>query len=143
MSRFRCVIDTNVLFEGLTQKGGAAGLLVDAWLAEALEICISNALAYEYTEVLSRQLSPHRWQQFRPVLGTLLDQARFVTIHYSWRPISPDPGDDHVIDCAMNAGAIVITSNLSDFQSASTALGLQVLTPAEAILHLLEGEDSI
>lgn len=143
MSKFRCVIDTNVLFEGLTQKGGAAGLLVDAWLGRMPEVCVSNALAYEYAEVLSRQLSPHRWQQMRPVLETLLDRARFVTIYYSWRPISPDPGDDHVIDCAMNAGAVVITSNLRDFQSASIALGLRVFTPVEAILHLLEGEDEI
>ncbi|PIZ26050.1 MAG: toxin-antitoxin system toxin component, PIN family protein, partial [Chloroflexi bacterium CG_4_10_14_0_8_um_filter_57_5] len=29
----RVVVDTNVLFEGLTRKGGAAGLVVDAWLA--------------------------------------------------------------------------------------------------------------
>ena len=143
MSKFRCVIDTNVLFEGLTQKGGAAGLLIDAWLGRTLDVCVSNALAYEYAEVLSRQLSPHRWQQMRPVLETLLDRARFVTIYYSWRPISPDPGDDHIIDCAMNAGATVITSNLRDFQSASIALGLRVLTPVEAILHLLEGEDEI
>ena len=28
----RVVIDTNVLFEGLTKQGGAAGLIVDAWL---------------------------------------------------------------------------------------------------------------
>ncbi|MXX12274.1 MAG: PIN domain-containing protein [Gemmatimonadetes bacterium] len=143
MSNFRCVIDTNVLFEGLTQKGGAAGLLIDAWLSRTLDVCVSNALAYEYAEVLSRQLSPHRWQQMRPVLETLLDRARFVTIYYSWRPISPDPGDDHVIDCAMNAGATVITSNLRDFQSARIALGLRVLTPVEAILHLLEGEDEL
>lgn len=143
MSKFRCVIDTNVLFEGLTQKGGATGLLIDAWLSRVPEVCVSNALAYEYAEVLSRQLSPHRWQQMRPVLETLLDRARFVTIYYSWRPISPDPGDDHVIDCAMNAGATVITSNLRDFQSARIALGLRVLTPVEAILHLLEGEDEI
>jgi predicted nucleic acid-binding protein len=143
MSQFRCLIDTNVLFEGLTQKGGAAGLLIDAWLGRTLDVCVSNALAYEYAEVLSRQLSPHRWQQLRPVLEILLDRARFVTIYYSWRPISPDPGDDHVIDCAMNAGATVITSNLRDFQSASIALGLRVLTPVEAILHLLEGEDEI
>lgn len=143
MKKFRCVIDTNVLFEGLTQKNGATGLLIDAWLGNVLEVCVSNALAYEYAEVLARKLSPHRWQQVKPILGTLLDRARFITIYYSWRPISPDPGDDHVIDCAMNAGAVAITSNLRDFQSARVSLGLQVLTPVETISHLLEGEDEI
>jgi predicted nucleic acid-binding protein len=29
----RIVVDTNVVFEGLTQQGGAAGLIIDAWLA--------------------------------------------------------------------------------------------------------------
>ena len=30
----RTVIDTNVVFEGLTKKGGASGLIIDAWLAD-------------------------------------------------------------------------------------------------------------
>ena len=59
-----------------------------------------------------------------------------VVIHYSWRPVSPDPGDEHVIDCAMNAGATVITSNVRDFERAKDALGLHVMTPAEAIVQL-------
>jgi len=45
---FPVVIDTNVVFEGLTKQGGAAGLIIDAWLAGLLEVYISNALAYEY-----------------------------------------------------------------------------------------------
>ena len=143
MAKLRYVIDTNVLFEGLTKQGGAPGLLIDAWLAEALDICVSNALAYEYTDVLSRHLSSHRWRKLGPVLGTLLNQVRFVTVYYSWRPVSPDPGDDLVIDCAMNAGASVVTSNLTDFRSAQTSLGLQILTPVEAILQLLEGDIEI
>ena len=57
----RVVIDTNVVFEGLTKQGGAAGLLIDSWLAGLLEVYISDALAYEYIDVLSRKLSPPRW----------------------------------------------------------------------------------
>jgi putative PIN family toxin of toxin-antitoxin system len=135
-SPLRVVIDTNVVFEGLTKKGGAAGLLVDAWLAGLLQVYVSNALAYEYADVLSRKLSEVRWQRLKPVLGTLLSQAKFVNIYYSWRPISPDPGDDHLIDCAMNAGAIIVTSNTQDFRTAEESLGLRVMTPVEAIIHL-------
>ena len=43
----RVVVDTNVVFEGLTKQGGAAGLLIDSWLADLLEVYISNALASE------------------------------------------------------------------------------------------------
>jgi predicted nucleic acid-binding protein len=132
----RVVIDTNVLFEGLTRQGGATGLIVDAWLSGLLEVYISNALAYEYIDVLSRKLSDSRWSKLQPVLGTLLKTAHFTPIYYSWRPISPDAGDDLVVDCAMNAGAIVITANLKDFRQAEESLGLQVMIPIELIIYL-------
>lgn len=135
-SSFRVVIDTNVLFEGLTKQGSAAGLVIDAWLAGLLTVYVSNALAYEYVDVLSRKLSEKRWQTLRPVLGEFLDLCQFVVIHYSWRPTSPDPGDDLVVDCAMNAGATVITSNLRDFRSAEASLGLKVMTPVELVVKL-------
>lgn len=130
------VIDTNVVFEGLTKRGSASGLVIDAWLAELLQVHVSNALAYEYMDVLSRKLSARSWQRYQPVLGTLLSQAQFVVIYYSWRPISPDPDDEHVIDCAMNASATVVTSNVRDFQAARKVLGLRVMTPVEAAIQL-------
>ncbi|NES17537.1 MAG: PIN domain-containing protein [Symploca sp. SIO3E6] len=136
-SSFRVVIDTNVVFEGLTKQGGAAGLVIDTWLAGLLTVYVSNALAYEYVDVLSRKLSEKRWQKLRPVLGKLLDICQFVAIYYSWRPTSPDAGDDLVVDCAMNTGATVITSNLRDFRSAQASLGLQVMTPVELVIKLV------
>jgi len=132
----RVVIDTNVLFEGLTRQGGATGLIVDAWLSGLLEVYVSNALAYEYIDVLSRKLSDSRWSKLQLVLGTLLKTAHFTPIYYSWRTISPDAGDDLVVDCAMNAGAIVITANLKDFRQAEESLGLQVMTPIELVIYL-------
>jgi len=138
----RVVIDTNVVFEGLTKQGSAAGFLIEAWLNGLLQVHVSNALAYEYEDVLSRKLSDVRWQELKPVLGTLLSCAKFTTIYYSWRPTSPDEGDDLVIDCAMNASAIVTTFNLRDFRNARESLGLQVMTPAELVIKLaLEGSE--
>ena len=135
-SAFRFVIDTNVVFEGLTKQGGAAGLVIDAWLAGLLTVYVSTALAYEYVDVLSRKLSEKRWQRLQPVVGELLALSQFAAIHYSWRPTSPDAGDDLVVDCAMNAGAIVVTSNLRDFRSAEASLGLRVMTPVEFVVKL-------
>lgn len=140
-SSFRVVIDTNVVFEGLTKQGGAAGLVIDAWLAGLLTVYVSNSLACEYADVLSRKLSEQRWQTLRPVLGKLLDICQFAAIYYSWRPASPDADDDLVVDCAMNAGAIIITSNLRDFRSAEASLGLQIMTPVELAIKLAENGD--
>jgi len=132
----RVVIDTNVVFEGLTKQGGASGLIVDAWLNGLFRPFISNALAYEYADVLSRLLSETRWRRIQPILGELLDHAEFTTIYFTWRPSSPDPGDEHVIDCAMNAGATIVTSNTRDFQPAKHSLGLRVITPVEFVAQL-------
>jgi predicted nucleic acid-binding protein len=136
--RPRVTIDTNVVFEGLTKRGGAAGLIIDAWLAELLDVRVSDALAFEYADVLSRLLSESRWQSVRPVLGRLLAISSFVAVHYSWRPMSPDPADEHVIDCAMNAGAVVVTFNRKDFRSAEKSLGLRVITPVELVVQLAD-----
>lgn len=136
----RIVVDTNVVFEGLTKQGGASGLIIDAWLAGLMVIFVSNALAYEYGDVLSRKLSEERWSKLQPVLGKLLSMAQYTNIYFSWRPTSPDAGDDLVIDCAMNAGAIVVTSNIRDFWSAKESLGLKVLTPVQFVSILALGE---
>ena len=40
----RIVIDTNVVFEGLTKQGGASGLIIDAWLAGLMMVlCLQCA----------------------------------------------------------------------------------------------------
>ena len=132
------VIDTNVVFEGLTKQGGPSGLIIEAWQGGLFWPCVSNSLMYEYMDVLSRKLSASRWQEIKPVLGRLLSQADFVTLYYSWRPMSPDPGDDHVIDCAMNAGAPIVTLNVRDFRLAQQSLGLEVITPVEFVKRLAE-----
>jgi len=134
--RYHAVIDTNVVFQGLTKKGGISGLIIDAWIAGLFNAYVSNTLAYEYEDVLSRKLSDARWQRIKHVLGILLDKSEFVTIYYTWRPASPDPGDEHLIDCAMNSGSPIVTLNIRDFQAAKTSLGLMIMTPADFIIHI-------
>jgi hypothetical protein len=38
-----------------------------------------------------------------------------------------------LVDCGMNAGAAIVTSNLKDLNIAQASLGLLVLTPAELV----------
>lgn len=132
----KVVLDTNVIFEGLTKRNGSCGLIIDAWLAGLIRVHVSDALAYEYADVLSRKLSSERWNQVKVALSTLLHIAEYVPLYYTWRPSSPDPGDDMVIDCAMNANVMIITSNLKDFRKAQRELGVVVMTPVELIALL-------
>jgi putative PIN family toxin of toxin-antitoxin system len=139
-NRLKVVLDTNVVFEGLTKRGGACGLVIDAWFADQIHVHVTDALTYEYMDVLSRKLTVERWERTRVALVTLLAQAEMTTVYLSWRPMSPDAGDDLVIDCAMNANATVITANLRDFRLAQQRLGLRVLAPLDFLKQLAEQE---
>ena len=77
------VIDTNVVFEGLTKQGGIASAIIDVWLNGMIQPCVTNALAYEYADVLSRKLSRSRWMELQPALGSLL---RMVRMQWLLRP---------------------------------------------------------
>ncbi len=94
-----------------------------------------------YADVLTRKLSPKRWEAIKPVLGELLRMSEFTVVYFSWRPSSPDPGDDHLIDCAMNANATLVTWNIKDFERAKAALGLNAVTPVEFIIMLADDEE--
>jgi rRNA-processing protein FCF1 len=62
----------------------------------------------------------------------------FVPFYFTWRPMSPDRGDDHLIDCAMNSGAVIVTSNVKDFRIAAESLGVPVFTPVEFLVWLTD-----
>ncbi len=130
----KAVIDTNVLFSGLTNGDVASDLVIQAWQAGIFQAYVSTAIALEYQEVLSRKLSSAGWLYAERALRTLLNQAIPVPIHFSWKPASKDPGDNLVIDCALNANAIVVTHNRKDFRQAQRELGLQVLNAVDFVV---------
>ena len=136
----RGVVDTNVLFEGLTHLGPAAEI-VDAWVARRFQPCVSTALALEYHDVLARKLAPRRGEAALKALQALLARSIYVPIRFSYRPASPDPGDDFVVDCVLNARAVLVTSNLRDFREPSERHHLTVVGPVE-FLKLLEETSS-
>lgn len=133
----RAVVDTNVVFEGLTHLGPAAQV-VDAWVANEFAACVSTALALEYQDVLGRKLGTVKSEQALMALQALLARAEYVPIHYYYRPASPDPGDDFVVECALNGRALLVTSNLRDFQEPARELGLVAIAPAEFVRLLTE-----
>lgn len=128
----RAVIDTNVLFTGLT-KQGPEGDVVDAWVKREFVPCVSTALAYEYEGVLGRKLGKRKRAHALGALQALLDRVEFTPIWTRVRPLSPDPGDDFLIECALNAQAPIVTLNLRDLKIAEAARNIPVLTPLEFI----------
>lgn len=132
----RAVVDTNVLFEGLTHLGPAAEV-IDAWVSGDFQSCVSTALALEYEEVLGRKLRPSRGEAVLKALQALLGRAHYVPIWYSYRPASQDPGDDHIVDCVVNSQSILVTLNIRDFREPARTFGFPLQQPSD-FLRILE-----
>ena len=60
-----------------------------------------------------------------------------IRISYLWRPVLMDTDDELVLETAVNGRAdTVVTFNRRRFGPASTAFGLQILAPADAVRQL-------
>ena len=73
----RAVVDTNVLFEGLTHLGPAAEI-VDAWVERRFRPCVSTVLVLEYQDVLAKKLKPIRGEAALMALQALLTRCEYA-----------------------------------------------------------------
>ncbi len=105
--RLRIVIDTNVLVAALTNSGGAAAQIVDAWVEDRLEVVSSEATLREAELILDsrwlRRLVP------RGRVDALLDLLRTRSIRVRATPIEElplkDEGDRRLVEAALQGGA--------------------------------------
>jgi len=66
--------------------------------------------------------------------------AEPVEVVMKIRPLSPDPSDDMVLDVAINGRAeALITNNKKHFAGAGKRFGIPVLSPAELLEKMREG----
>lgn len=131
VSVIRVVLDTNVVFEGLSHARGACAQLMDAWLARDIFVpCLSLSMALEYQHALSK-FGKDKRKDAVAVLSVLVAMAEPVECLVKYRPRSRDAGDDHVIECVMNAGAVLCTRNTKDFESAAADLGFELYDPEQ------------
>lgn len=66
------------------------------------------------------------------VLAALATVCERVQVPYLWRPMLKDPGDEMVLETAVNGGAdLLCTFNVKDFHAARR-FGIDVVLPAEA-----------
>lgn len=137
----RVLLDTNILVAGLVSSKGASFALLQVVAAAKLEIAASTPLWLEYEAVLKREeiraLHGFSMAQIDSFLTALAVWVRPVTLHYLWRPQLRDPGDEMVLEAAVNGRVdAVVTHNTRDFASAAPRFGVQVLTPAQTPLIL-------
>jgi predicted nucleic acid-binding protein len=70
-------------------------------------------------------------------LDTLAELATSVDIHFKWRGLSPDPGDDMVLEAAVNGGAdALVTFNERHLAEAADRFGLALRRPDVILAEL-------
>src|SRR5262244_4584622 len=98
----------------------------------------SPPLFLEYEDVLKRPehrlvhgLSLEAIDEFLAEFAALIES---VEVHFQWRPQTPDPNDEMVLETAINGRAdAVVTYNVADFSVAAKRFKISVLKPGDLL----------
>ena len=101
-------------------------------------------LGLEYRDVALRlehvKASALSKREILELIEALEAFAKPVEVVMKTRPMSPDPSDDMVLNVAINGRAeALVTSNKKHFAVAGKRFGIPVLTPAELLEKMREG----
>ncbi|HLZ11682.1 MAG TPA: putative toxin-antitoxin system toxin component, PIN family [Candidatus Acidoferrum sp.] len=135
---WRVVLDTSVVVAALRTRKGAGNVVLRLVAERQLQLLATPPLFLEYEDVLKRaeQRLVHglSLEQIDEFMSELAAHVEPVELHFMWRPQVRDPGDEMVLEAAINGGAdALITYNVSDFAVAADRFGVKVLRPAEAL----------
>lgn len=135
------MLDTSVLVAAIRSKTGASSILLSAALASEFQFCISTPLILEYEAVLTRPEHLHASgissAEVADLLDLLCDMGVQVELSETWLPILRDPADEMVLGTAINGRAdAIVTFNRADFAGIPEDLGINVLSPGEALRRI-------
>jgi putative PIN family toxin of toxin-antitoxin system len=133
----RLVFDTNVLVAALRSDRGASRKLLLGALDRTIKVIASVPLIIEYEAVLTRPghlaAAGLSIEEVNTVLDAFVAVAEPVQLHFSWRPRLKDPGDEMVLETAVEGYVDRLVSfNLRHLRSAAQEFGILVLVPSEA-----------
>lgn len=138
----RCVLDTDVIIAALRSPSGAsAAILLNACDNPELQLLGSVPLILEYE---AKSLLPEHWQaaqatehETQVFLDTLVSLMEPVKLDFRWRPQLRDPGDEMVLETAINGQAdLLVTFNLRDYGDAPQRFGIQAVRPVDALRRI-------
>ncbi len=135
------MLDTDVIVAAMRSRRGASAAILRAARQGQTTLLVSVALAMEYEAVcreaehrLASGLSDREVDVF---LAAVIALAEPVQAHFLWRPQLRDPGDEMVLEAAVNGRAdALVTFNTRDFGIVPSQFGVEVLLPREAIRRI-------
>lgn len=132
------VLDTDVIVAAVRSSSGASAAILAMAIRGELEVAISAAMVLEYEAVALREehLDAGRTNvdEVRAIIDSLVVVGHHVEPHFRWRPQLRDPGDELVLEAAVNGRAsAIVTFNRRDFLPAARRFGLEVVLPREIL----------
>ena len=136
----RVVLDTNVLVAAVRSRRGASNAVLVHAFRDRFDWPVSVPLFLEYEQALTRaELLLATGIRMADMSMFLSDVARIVEpveLHFLWRPQLRDPGDEMVLETAVNGRAdVLVTHNGRDFAGADS-FGVTVLAPAKFLTRM-------
>lgn len=137
----RIVLDTNVLVAGLRSPAGASAALIERALDQEFTLLLSVALVLEYEgtcrDPAQRIVSGLSESEIGTIVSALCAVAEPVRSWFLWRPQLRDPGDEMVLEAAVNGGAdALVTFNQRDFGDVPGSFGIELLSPRQALRRI-------
>jgi len=130
----RAVLDTSVVVSAFRSRNGASFAVLELVAERRFAPLVSTALFLECEDVLQRedQRAVHGLSRAE-VLVALRELAALCApaeTHFRWRPQTSDPGDDMVLEAAVNGRAeFLVTHNVLDFVGAAGKFQFRVTPP--------------
>jgi len=134
----RFVVDTDVIVAAMRSPGGASAAILRAARNGRVTLLVSVPLGMEYEAVCSelehRLAAGLSEREVEIFLDAVLAMAEPVKTHFLWRPQLRDPGDEMVLEAAVNGRANgLVTFNVRDFGTVPARFGVGLMVPREAI----------
>jgi len=134
------VIDTCVLLSALRSKNGASFKLVSLVDSQKFSFSLSVPLVLEYESTakrIARSLGLTH-ADIEDIIDYLCTIGKHRKVHYLWRPNLKDPGDDFVLELAVESECqYIVTFNIKDFSKANN-FNVAVITPQELLRKIGE-----
>jgi predicted nucleic acid-binding protein len=137
----RILLDTNIVVAAMRSPRGASAELLRRIDRGRATMLLTVALALEY-EAQCR-MAEHRLaagltaEEAGIFVDGLIAMSEPVQSYFRWRPQLHDPGDELVLEAAVNGRAdAIVTFNEKDLRDAKHRFGIDVIRPAEALRRI-------
>jgi len=134
----RVVLDTDAIVAGMRSPGGASAEILRQARQGRVTLLVSVPLAMEYEAICSE--AEHRLaaglseREVEIFLDAIVAMAEPVKTHFLWRPQLRDPGDEMVLEAAVNGQAdLLVTFNVRDFGPVPSRFGIELMIPRDAL----------